>query len=195
MDDFFTTTDVQRALTLISKYDIDYIYLGQVEQAKAGPEGIKKFEQMADPKVGILRSVPTLSGLANRELASLASHFDDVQVDAGERLIREGEPGREIFLVVEGEAVVSLRDDALATVGPGEFVGEMTVFERVPRSATVTALTPMRVLVAGVRSFDVLRCHPALLRHLATTVARRLRAAQGSPGDWQPGHGLSARAS
>lgn len=57
MNRFFTTPDVQAALTIMSKYDIDYIYLGQLEQAQAGPAGMGKFRQMADPKVGILKQV------------------------------------------------------------------------------------------------------------------------------------------
>jgi len=57
MNEFFTTNDVQRALTLISKYDIQYIYLGQLEQARAGEGGMAKFAQMADPKIGILTEV------------------------------------------------------------------------------------------------------------------------------------------
>jgi YYY domain-containing protein len=56
MDEFFRTADVQRALILMSKYDIDYIYLGQLEVGYA-PQGVAKFKQMADPKVGILREV------------------------------------------------------------------------------------------------------------------------------------------
>jgi uncharacterized membrane protein len=59
MNNFFTTADVQQALTIMDKYDIQYIYLGQLEQAKAGEDGIKKFQQMADPKVGILQQVFT----------------------------------------------------------------------------------------------------------------------------------------
>lgn len=57
MDTFFTTPDAQVALVLLSKYDIDYIYLGQLEQAKAGPTGMRKFEQLADPDVNLLREV------------------------------------------------------------------------------------------------------------------------------------------
>jgi hypothetical protein len=57
MNLFYTTADVQTALTIISKYDIDYIYLGQVEQAKAGDSGVKKFAQMADPMIGLLTEV------------------------------------------------------------------------------------------------------------------------------------------
>jgi tetratricopeptide (TPR) repeat protein len=57
MNNFFTTPDVQVALTILSKYDIDYIYLGQLEQARAGQSGIAKFAQLAEPKVNILREV------------------------------------------------------------------------------------------------------------------------------------------
>jgi len=133
-----------------------------------------------DPKVAFLRSVPGLSGVRDRDLVSLASLFDEARLEAGTPFIREGEPGRELFLIVEGEAVVSLRDHALAKVGPGEFVGEVTVFERAPRSATVTALTPIRALVAGPGSFGALLTHPVVLRHLATTLARRLTAFEKS---------------
>jgi len=56
MNEFFTTTDIQRALLIISKYDIEFIYLGQLEHARTGP-GLAKFEQMADSDVGILKAV------------------------------------------------------------------------------------------------------------------------------------------
>ncbi|HET9496280.1 MAG TPA: DUF2298 domain-containing protein [Chloroflexia bacterium] len=57
VNDLLTTPDIQRALIYLSKYDVDYIYLGQLEQAKAGLAGIAKFEQMADPEIGLLREV------------------------------------------------------------------------------------------------------------------------------------------
>jgi tetratricopeptide (TPR) repeat protein len=57
MNNFFSTSDVQQALTIISKYDIQYIYLGQLEQARAGTDGIKKFQQLADPKIAVLTKV------------------------------------------------------------------------------------------------------------------------------------------
>lgn len=56
MNELFSTTDIQKALTLISKYDIDYIYMGQLEQARSGA-GSSKFEQMAGDEVGILKRV------------------------------------------------------------------------------------------------------------------------------------------
>jgi CRP/FNR family cyclic AMP-dependent transcriptional regulator len=147
-----------------------------------------------DPKVALLRSVPGLAGAGAREICSLASLFDEAVVEEGALLAREGEPGRELFLIVEGEVLVTLRGDALATVGPGEFVGEMTLFERAPRAATLTALTPTRVLVAGSGSFGALLNEPAVLRRLAATLANRLRASQGSPTSWAERVGPEAAA-
>jgi uncharacterized membrane protein len=57
VNDLLTTTDVQKALIILSKYDVDYIYLGQLEQAKAGVAGMAKFAQMAQPDIGLLREV------------------------------------------------------------------------------------------------------------------------------------------
>ena len=141
---------------------------------------VTRIAKTADPKIGYLRSVPGLSGARRRDLVSLASLFDELRLDEGDLLIREGRPGRELFLVVEGEAVVSLRDRPLATVGPGELVGEMALFGRAPTSASVSALTPMRVLVAGPESFGTLLTHPAMVRRLATSLASRLRAADSA---------------
>jgi len=145
-----------------------------------------------DPKVALLQGIPGLTGLPLADLVSLAMLFDEGRLDAGDVLAHEGEPGRELFLIVEGEAVVSLRGDSLATVGAGEFVGEMTLFERGPRAATVTALTPLRVLVAGAGSYGALLAHPAVLRRVGSTLARRLREAQGSPVSWSAGYAPSA---
>jgi CRP-like cAMP-binding protein len=140
--------------------------------------------RLADPKVALLRSVPGLGGIRGRDLASLASLFDEVRFDAGELVVREGEPGRELFILVEGKAAVSVGDHALALLGPGEFVGEMTLLERAPRSATVRALTPVRALVAGTSAFGALLAHPDVIRGMAAALARRLRASQGSPWCW-----------
>jgi len=134
-----------------------------------------------DPKLDVLRDAFGFAGARLRDLQALARLFDEVQVDAGERLVREGEPGRELFLIVDGQVAVTVHDQPLATVGPGEFVGEMTLFERGPRSAMVTALTPVRTLVAGTQSFATLLNDAAVLRRLAAILARRLRASQGSP--------------
>src|SRR3989442_1594873 len=72
-----------------------------------------------DPKVTFLRSLPAFSGLRDRDIVSLSSLFDEVRIEAGERLVRGGEPGHELFLLPDGLALPSLREEALATIGGG----------------------------------------------------------------------------
>ena len=137
-----------------------------------------------DPKVAVLRDCFGFSGRRERDLQALAMLFDEVRIEPGERLIRESESGRELFLIVAGQVAVTVRDQPVGTLGPGEFVGEMSLFERALRSATVTALTRVEALVAGTHGFATLLNDAAVLRRLATTLARRLRTSQGSPTGW-----------
>jgi CRP-like cAMP-binding protein len=146
---------------------------------------ITRFAKHVDDKAARLRSALGLSGASDRELLELSSLFDEVDVGPGEVLMREGAPGRELFLIVDGEVAVSLDEQALATIGAGEFVGEMTLFERAPRSATVTTLTRVRAFVAGAPSFATLLNNPVVLRKLGSSLAGRLRAMQGSPNEWR----------
>lgn len=134
-----------------------------------------------DPKLAALGAAFGSAGAPMRDLQAVATLFDEAWIAPGERIITEGDPGRELFLILDGEAAVTVHDRPIATVGPGEFVGEMALFERAPRSATVTALTPMRTLVAGAQAFATLLNDAAVLRRMAATLARRLRASQGSP--------------
>ena len=145
---------------------------------------ITRFAKHVDAKAARLRSTLELSGASDREIVALASLFDEVDLGPGEVVMREGDLGRELFLIVDGEVAVSLEDRALATIGAGEFVGEMTLFERAPRSATVTTLTPVRAFVAGAPSFATLLNDPVVLRKLGSSLARRLRSTQGSPQRW-----------
>ena len=135
----------------------------------------------ADPKIVALRTAFGAAGTRPHELVALAALFDELRLDPGEPLTRQGEPGHELFLIVDGQAEVSVDSRPLCLVGPGEFVGEMSLFERAPRSATVTAVTPVRTLVAGPQSFATLLTDASVVRRLAATVARRLRICQGSP--------------
>lgn len=134
-----------------------------------------------DPKIELLRRVPSLRGHADRQLAQLAPLVDEVEFGAGHVLVKEGSSGREAFLVVEGEAEVRLRGNVISRVGPGEFIGEMALLDHSPRSATVTAVTPMRVLVMDPSSFTALLNQPAIGRRLAADLAQRLRVIEGAP--------------
>ena len=134
-----------------------------------------------DPKVVLLRSIPALAGRADKELLDLAPLVDDVSFEAGRRFIREGAPAGEAFLIVEGRAEVAIRGQRVAEVGPGELVGEMALLDHNPRSGTVTALTPMRVLVMNPASFASILRQPAIGWRVAADLAARLRKTEGAP--------------
>ena len=129
-----------------------------------------------DSRITLLRSVPGLGHYPDKALARLAPLFDVCEIDAGQELTHEGDPSREMFLVVEGEAVVIMGGQEIAAIGPGQFIGEMGMLDHRPRSATVVADTPMVVLVVGPRNFGQVVEAPALLRRMSADLAARLRA-------------------
>jgi CRP/FNR family transcriptional regulator, cyclic AMP receptor protein len=133
-----------------------------------------------DPKIELLRRAGVREDRRGG-LAEIAPLVDDVSFDTGDVLMREGRPASEAFLVVEGTASVTLADTELATVGPGDLVGEMALLDHNPRSATVTALTPMRLLVMDAGSFALLLRRPTIGWRVAAALARRLRQLQGAP--------------
>lgn len=134
-----------------------------------------------DPKVALLRSVPALAGQADKELAQLAPLVDEVSFGTGEVLMREGAAGGEAFLIVEGRAEVAVGGRRVAFVGPGELVGEMALLDHSPRSATVTALTPMKLLVMTPGAFASILRQPTAGWRVAADLAARLRRLEGAP--------------
>lgn len=129
-------------------------------------------------KVELLRSVPLFAHLSNRHLAELAKHSEELRVDPGRVLAREGETGRELFVIASGKALVTRQGQQLASLGPGEFIGEMALLDGKPRSATVVAEEPMVLLVVGGREFKpLLQAVPSLAEALLASLATRLRAA------------------
>jgi CRP-like cAMP-binding protein len=129
----------------------------------------------ASSKIALLRSVPGLAHLPDRELGRLALLFDDIRIDAGRVLAREGQASQELVLIVEGWAALSRHGQSVDALGPGQFVGETSILDHGAHADTVTARTPMRVLLAGRESFGALRNHPEVLRQIATNLAGRLR--------------------
>ena len=129
----------------------------------------------------LLRSIPMFEACTDEELHAIDSLLDDVEVAPGEVLIHEGRPGRESFIVVRGEARVTLRGTDVGSIGPGGIFGEMALLDNEPRPATVTATTPMQLLVLAPRGFfDLLRRRDVAHRVLKTAFDR-LRAIQGAP--------------
>jgi CRP/FNR family transcriptional regulator, cyclic AMP receptor protein len=126
-------------------------------------------------KVDLLRRVPLFAGLSRRELERLGAIADELDLGAGRTLIKEGTRGREFFVLVEGDAKVAKNGRRVATLSDGDFFGEIALVTDVPRTSTVTAETPVRLLVLTKRDFQrLLREQPAIQRKVLEALALRL---------------------
>ena len=131
---------------------------------------------MADHFAEHLATVPLFARCSSGDLAKIARLTDEIEVEAGRQLVVEGDAGHEAFVVVEGSATISQGGVEVATVGAGAVFGEMALIERVPRNATVTATTPMRVLVIGQREFSgLLDEAPDFRNSILSALADRVR--------------------
>jgi CRP/FNR family cyclic AMP-dependent transcriptional regulator len=130
-----------------------------------------------DSKVAAMAHVPLFSRCAKGELRRIAKLADEVDLRPGRVLTREGARGREFFVLLEGKAEVRSNTRLLPSLGPGDFLGEIALISDEPRTATVTAITPIHALVITDRAFrDLLRKAPAIQGKILTAVASRLRA-------------------
>ena len=128
-----------------------------------------------DTKVESLRRAPLFAELSKRELESLAKGTEDLEVDAGKVLCREGEPAMEFFVIIDGEVEVTRDGRPIRTLRSGDFFGEIALLEDLPRTATVTATTPLRFFVLTRQSFwGLVDRSPEVERKLLRTLARRL---------------------
>lgn len=138
-----------------------------------------------DAKLELLSGVSLFSTCSRRDLARIASLTDQIEVPAGKVLTRQGQPGRECFVIVDGKAQATIRGKGRARLGPGSFFGEMSLLDHGPRSATVTAESDMRLLVLDSRSFStLLEDVPLVARRVLRVMAERLREAERA----QPEH-------
>jgi CRP/FNR family transcriptional regulator, cyclic AMP receptor protein len=101
-----------------------------------------------------LAKVPMFSKCSTKELQHVASATTPITLPPGRVLVREGEYGHDAFVIVEGTATVERDHQMLATLGPGDVVGELAPLTAGPRTATVTALGDLQVLVMDRREFN-----------------------------------------
>jgi len=106
-----------------------------------------------DQKVEMLRQVPLFTGCSKKELRSIASIADEIDLRVGTVLTRQGGRGREFFVLLEGTVDVVRDGVRISTLGAGDFFGEMALISRKPRTATITATTPIRTLVVTETNF------------------------------------------
>jgi CRP-like cAMP-binding protein len=125
-----------------------------------------------------LRTVPLFAGLGKRDLEQLARFADEVDVAQGEVLARQGDLGHEFFIIEDGDAAVERDGEHIAMLGPGAFFGEIALIsEDARRTATVTATSPMRIVVLSGASFRSLaHTQPEVFETVQAEVARRRTA-------------------
>jgi CRP/FNR family transcriptional regulator, cyclic AMP receptor protein len=130
-------------------------------------------------KQELLANVRLFSTCNKRELARIASLVDEVDAPKGKVIVRQGDPGRECFVISEGRARATIRGKGSSMLGPGSFFGEMSLLDQGPRSATVTAETDMHLLVLGSREFSSLVNEvPTVAVRMMRGLAERLRGAE-----------------
>ena len=107
----------------------------------------------SDPKQDLIKHVPLFSGASKAELGQIAAIADEVDLPAGKTLIKEGDSGREFFVLIDGTADVTQDGRHIRKLGPGDFFGEIALISKAPRSATIVTTSPVRALVITDRAF------------------------------------------
>ncbi len=124
----------------------------------------------------LLRRLDLFTGLTTRQLAELARVVAERQVEAGTAIVREGEFDAQMYFIVEGRVRIVKEDVAISALGPGEFFGEIAVFDGERRSASVVAEEPVRLLRLDRQDlFEVMEEHPAIAIAICQTLSRRIR--------------------
>lgn len=127
-------------------------------------------------KVQHLAGVSLFEGCTKRELGKVAAAGDEITMTAGTVIMDQGQTGREAFVVLTGKVEVTRGGRKVADLGPGAVVGEMSLLDHGPRTATVTCVTDCELLVIDQRHFrSVLQEVPAMAVKLLTTIAGRIR--------------------
>lgn len=122
-----------------------------------------------------LKDVPLFAGLSRRARKAVARHTDEVQLTAGSEIVSEGALAYELFVIVDGTAEVSEDGTVIATMGPGDVVGEIGVLKTHKRTATVTATSPVNALVLYGPELTALReTMPEVFTELEALIEERL---------------------
>jgi len=126
-------------------------------------------------KVELIKHVPLFSRCSKRELLEIASIADEIDLPSNKEIIRQGETGREFFVLLNGGADVIRDGHRIASLAKGDFVGEIAVIARIPRTATVKTTAPTRALVVTAPAFrNLLKRSPDIQLKVLEALAERL---------------------
>jgi CRP/FNR family transcriptional regulator, cyclic AMP receptor protein len=133
-------------------------------------------------RIELLGHMPLFSACSKRELAQVAALTVPSQLERGTVLTRQGAEGGLAFIIASGRAEVTRDGKRLAELGPGDVVGEMSLIDGKPRSATVTALSDLEVLELDRRDLlKLMRKAPPVVRKLLESLSQRLRDVDALP--------------
>lgn len=128
-----------------------------------------------DSKIELIRKVPLFSKLSKKQLEDVAHIADELDLPKGKVMALEGDRGREFFVLLEGEADVTKGDRSINTMREGDFFGEIALVTKMPRTASVTATSDVRVLVVTEHDFAaLLKRSPEVGRGVAEALAERV---------------------
>ena len=129
-----------------------------------------------DDKATALSRAPLFKQFTRGELVELAKVTEDLEVENGKVLAREGDIGREFFVIVDGDVVVTKGDEEINRLGPGDFFGEIAlIWESPRRTATVSAAGPVRFFVLTRQAFrSLIDRHPDIEEKVLNAVEERV---------------------
>ncbi len=131
-----------------------------------------------DAKVALIKEIPLFRHCTRKELGEIAAIADELDLKEGAMLIHEGKGGREFVVIVEGSADVVKNGKRVNSVHEGDFIGEISLVTGQPRTASVQATSPIRVLVITSRNFGkLLDNSPEIQRKILRAMAERLASA------------------
>ena len=123
-----------------------------------------------------LRNIPMFQSFSQKDLEKIAKAGDEVSMPAGSLIVDQGQTGREAFVVLDGSVAVKRNGKKVATLGPGAIVGELSLLDHGPRTATATCDSDCNLLVLSQRTFlAVVDDVPALSHKLLASLAGRIR--------------------
>ena len=122
-----------------------------------------------------LTKVPLFSAVSKKDLATISKYSEHLTIKAGTEMTTEGRVGYEFYVIIDGKASVTRGGTQVAVLGPGDSFGELSLLDRAPRNATVTAETDIDAVILGQREFSaLLDIVPTLAHKLLIGLARRI---------------------
>lgn len=129
----------------------------------------------------LIGTVPLFEALTETDQEQLSAMMSEITLRRGEKLFNEGDAGDRLFIIVEGKVKLGHtssdgRENLIAVLGPGEMIGELTLFDPGPRSTTATAVAPTTLLQLDHRALmGFIDTRPELAKHMLRALAQRLR--------------------